>query len=328
MDQIEGHKKLWFYETMVKIRLFEEKVAEIFAHGLMPGLAHLYIGEEAIATGACGALQEGDYITSTHRGHGHCIAKGGDLQLMMAELTGKENGYCKGKGGSMHIADFSLGILGANGIVGGGIPIATGAGLSIKLRKSNQVALCFLGDGASNQGSFHESLNLASLLKLPVIYIVENNQYGISVHQSRHQAIEDISTRAIAYNMDGEVVDGNDVYGVHAAVSSAVTKARKGLGPSLVECKSYRWRGHHEGDPNQGSRYRDVESILEWKKKCPILRLEMSLLEEGLLTDKEIDRIKEEIKKEVEEAALYAKNSKEPELSAAFEDVYYERSKN
>lgn len=310
------------YKTMVKIRLFEEKVVEVYAKGLMPGLAHLYIGEEAVAAGACAATAPDDYITSTHRGHGHCIAKGGDLKKMMAEIFGKATGYCKGKGGSMHIADPDIGILGANGVVGGGIPVATGAGLSIKMRKTRQVVLCFFGDGASNQGSFHESLNLASVWKLPVIYICENNQYGISVSQKRHQAITDVADRAAAYAMPGVVVDGNDVLAVYSTVSEAVARAREGEGPSLLECKTYRWRGHHEGDPKQGITYRPWEEVEEWMRRCPIRRLEEAMIRQGLITPEQCEAVKAEVAREVEEAVEFAAQSPYPAVEEALSDVY------
>jgi pyruvate dehydrogenase E1 component alpha subunit len=313
------------YSTMVKIRLFEERIVDLYARGLVPGLAHLYIGEEAVAAGACAGLRRDDYITSTHRGHGHVIAKGADLKPMMAELFGKRTGYCKGKGGSMHIADMSIGILGANGIAGGGIPIAAGAGLSIKLRKTDQVAVCFFGDGASNNGTFHESLNLASLHKLPVIFVCENNQYGISLSQARHQAIKDIAVRATGYDMPGVVVDGNDVIEVHTTVSKAVGRARAGEGPTLIECKTYRWRGHHEGDPNQGRRYRTVEEIEEWKKKDPIKRFAGKLLEEKILTRKRISSLEAKITEEIDQAVAYADQSPFPAVEEMYEDVLLTR---
>ena len=222
------------FEKMVTIRLFEEKIVDLYARGLVPGLAHLYVGEEAVATGVCANLRKEDYITSTHRGHGHVIAKGAELKFMMAELFGKKTGYCKGKGGSMHIADVDLGILGANGIAGGGIPIAVGAALSAKLRKTDQVTACFFGDGSSNNGTFHEGLNFASVHRLPVVFICENNLYGISTSQVRHQAIQDISIRAIAYNIPGITVDGNDVLAVYEASGTAIQRARAGEGPTLV----------------------------------------------------------------------------------------------
>lgn len=312
---------LLLYRKMLEIRLFEEKIVEVYAKGLMYGLAHLYIGEEAVAAGACAALEPEDLITSTHRGHGHCLAKGGDLRYMMAEVFGKITGYCRGKGGSMHIADLDLGILGANGVVGGGIPVATGAALALKMQGRKQVVVCFFGDGASNQGSFHESLNLASLWQLPVVYVCENNLYGISVAQHRHQAIKDISVRATAYAMPGVTVDGNDVEAVYWATKEAVERARNGGGPSLIECKTYRWRGHHEGDPNQGARYRSREEIEEWKAKCPIKRLEAKLLELGVAATT-LQGMRSEVEAAVNEAVRFAEESPFPPVATAFEDVY------
>lgn len=319
--KLTNEQILEMYRMMVKARLFEEKVVEIYAQGLMPGLAHLYIGEEAVAVGVCSAMEKGDYITSTHRGHGHCVAKGGDLKRMMAEIFGRSTGYCKGKGGSMHIVDVSLGILGANGIVGGGIPLATGAGLSSKVLKNQKITACFFGDGASNQGSFHESLNLASVWKLPVIYVCENNGYGISVSQKKHQNIKDIADRAAAYGIPGVVVDGNDVLAVFEAASLAVERARKGEGPTLIECKTYRWRGHHEGDANRGGRYRSQEEILSWEKKCPIAKLEKQIESIGIGQDI-LNTISAEVEKELEEAVEFAKNSPLPDLSEITADVY------
>lgn len=255
------------YETMNKIRMFELRLQELFAASEIPGFVHLYLGEEAVATGACAALTDADMITSTHRGHGHLLAKGGDLKLMMAEIFGRKTGYCKGKGGSMHIADMDLGILGANGIVGGGGPLAAGAALAAKYRKNEDVAMCFFGDGASNQGTIQESLNMASAWKLPLVFVNENNGYGISCPQCNSMAVVDIADRAAAYDMPGVVVDGNDVLAVYEAVSEAVKRARKGEGPSLVECKTYRWRGHFEGD---ACTYRCDEELKEWKAKDPI----------------------------------------------------------
>ena len=237
------------YRTMKLIRDFEANASRLFAEGKIPGFVHLYIGEEAIATGVCAGLNDDDYITSTHRGHGHIIAKGGDIKYMMAELYGKATGYCKGKGGSMHIADANKGILGANGIVGAGHNIAVGAGLSAKYRGTDQVCVCFFGDGSTNQGTFHEAMNLASIWKLPVIFVCENNLYGISMHQSKHQAIQDVADRAVAYNVPGVIVDGNDVFAVYEAATEAVVRARAGQGPTLIECKTYRHQGHFEGDP-------------------------------------------------------------------------------
>ncbi|MGB3933224.1 MAG: thiamine pyrophosphate-dependent dehydrogenase E1 component subunit alpha [bacterium] len=315
----DKEKLVWMYRKMVEIRIFESRVAELFAAGKIPGFVHLYIGEEAVAVGACANLKDTDFITSTHRGHGHCIAKGGRLDLMMAELFGKETGYCKGKGGSMHIADVEIGILGANGIVGGGLGIAPGAGLSAKMRGTDQVTICFFGDGASNQTTFHEGINLASAWKLPVIFVCENNQYGISLHQSRHQNITDIADRATAYGIPGVVVDGNDVMAVYEAVGEAVKRARAGEGPSLVECKTYRWRGHFEGDPQM---YRPQEEIEEWKAKDPIPRFEALLAEMGVMTAEEAEAIRKEVAAEVEAAVEFAEKSPEPAPEAALEDHY------
>jgi len=310
------------YRTMLTIRLFESRVADLYARGTIPGLAHLYIGEEAVAAGCCAALRPDDYITSTHRGHGHVIAKGAELKLMMAELYGRRTGYCKGKGGSMHIADMTLGILGANGIAGGGLPIAVGAAWSAKWRRTDQVAVCFFGDGSSNNGTFHESLNLASLHRLPVVFVCENNFYGISVCQQKHQAISDISVRAAGYDMPGEVVDGNDVLRVYEAAVKAVGRARKGQGPTLLECKTYRWRGHHEGDPNQGERYRTKEEIATWMAKCPIQRLSRELIHQKIATRKTLEAIEQEIHEAIDAAVAYAAQSDFPALGEMYEDVY------
>jgi pyruvate dehydrogenase E1 component alpha subunit len=309
------------YKTMVTIRLFEGRLPELYATGFT-GLTHLYIGQEAVAAGVCANLRKEDYITSTHRGHGHVIAKGGELKYMMAELFGKKTGYCKGKGGSMHIANINIGILGANGIVGGGIPIAVGAALSCKMRKTDQVTACFFGDDASNTGAFHEGLNLASIHHLPVVFICENNLYGISVPQKQHQAIKDISIRAKAYNMPGITVDGNDVLAVYEASGKAVERARAGKGPTLIECKTYRWRGHHEGDPNRGSRYRPAKEVEEWMKKCPIRRFEERLIKKKILTKEKLKTIREEIEREIDKAIAFARESPYPNPQDLYEDVY------
>ena len=310
------------YGTMVRIRLFEEKIIDVYARGQVPGLAHLYVGEEAVATGVCGALRDDDYITSTHRGHGHVIAKGAELNPMMAELYGKKTGYCKGKGGSMHIADMDIGIMGANGIAGGGLPIAVGAGISAKWQKTDKVAVCFFGDASSNNGTFHESMNLASLWKLPVIFVCENNGYGISVCQAKHQPINDIAIRAAGYAMESEIVDGNDIYAVHEAALTAVKRARSGKGPTLLECKTYRWRGHHEGDPNQGARYRTKDEIELWKKKDPIERFVKKLVSSKVASKKQLDNIFKKATDEIEAAVEFAKESPFPEVQELHEDVY------
>ncbi|MBU2054978.1 MAG: thiamine pyrophosphate-dependent dehydrogenase E1 component subunit alpha [Proteobacteria bacterium] len=320
--KLSKDKQLALYTTMKTIRLFEERISDLYARGQIPGLVHLYIGEEAVAAGVCAALREDDYITSTHRGHGHVIAKGAELNPMMAELYGKKTGYCKGKGGSMHIADMTVGILGANGIAGGGLPIAVGAGWSAKWRGTDQVAVCFFGDGSSNNGTFHESLNLASVHRLPVIFVCENNLYGISVCQAKHQAITDVAVRATAYDMPGVVVDGNDVTAVFQAAEKAVKRARAGEGPTLVECKTYRWRGHHEGDPNQGARYRTREEIDVWKNKCPIERFARQMVSNRTATAKKIEAIDREITGRIDAAVAYAETSEFPAYEEMFEDVY------
>ena len=318
-----GRKKLLeFCTVMLKIRYFEERVVDLYARGQIPGLAHLYIGEEAVATGVCTQLKENDFITSTHRGHGHVIAKGAEIKFMMAELYGKKTGYCKGKGGSMHIADMELGILGANGIAGGGLPIAVGAAMSAKWRGTDQVVVSFFGDGSSNNGTFHESINLASVHKAPVVFVCENNLYGISVGQNQHQAIKDISIRASGYNLPGVTVDGNDVIEVYGAASKAIKRARAGDGPTLMECKTYRIRGHHEGDPNQGGRYRDKKDIEAWKKKDPLKRLADKLITDEVITKKKLAELEKDTRDEIDEAVKYASQSPFPALEDIYEDIY------
>ena len=316
---ISKEKMIQMYTTMYRIRQFESKLQQFFADGKIPGFVHLYLGEEAVAAGACAALEKEDYITSTHRGHGHLIAKGGDLKKMMAEIYGKSTGYCKGKGGSMHIADVDLGILGANGIVGGGGPIAAGAGMAIQYRGDSQVAVCFFGDGASNQGTIQEALNLASAWQLPVVFVNENNGYGISCHISKSMAITDIADRAAGYDMPGVIVDGNDVIAVHEAISAAVDRARKGEGPSLVECKTYRWRGHFEGD---ACTYREPGELEDWVKKDPIPRFAQKMLDDKILTQKELDQLHADIDTELKEAIAFAEESPLPEPADMFEDIY------
>jgi len=316
---ISNEQMVELYTTMKRIRMFEERVSELFAGGKIPGFVHLYVGEEAVAAGVCAALKPEDYITSTHRGHGHLIAKGGDLKLMMAELFGKKTGYCKGKGGSMHIAAIELGMLGANGIVGGGPPIAAGAALAAQYQGKDSVAICFFGDGASNQGTTHEAMNLAACWKLPAVFVVENNQFGEFTHQSKHQTIEDIADRAAGYDIPGVVVDGNDVMAVYEAASEAVSRARQGKGPTLLECKTYRVRGHFEGD---AMAYRDPEEAKEWMAKDPIERFQDKLLEKGILTLKDQEKIKSAIEKELEEAVRFADESPFPDPGELTTDVY------
>ena len=264
---------------MVKIRKFDTTIIQLYADGEIPGFMHLYIGEEAVAAGVCAALRKEDYITSTHRGHGHCIAKGGRLDLMMAELFGRQTGYCKGKGGSMHIADFNLGILGANGIVSGGIPTAVGAAVGIQYKEEKRVSVSFFGDGATNVGQFHEACNLASLWELPVIFICENNQYAQTTPRAEHQKIHSVADRALSYDMESVVVDGNDVVEVYRVATESVRRALKGAGPTFIECKTYRWRGHWEGDPQP---YRTRDEVDAWKQKCPIKRFRKYLTDNNM----------------------------------------------
>ena len=304
--------------TMVRIRGFEERAVELFMAQELPGFLHSYLGQEAVAAGACACLKQDDYITSTHRGHGHVIAKGLSLDRMMAELYGKTTGYCKGKGGSMHITDFSRGILGANGIVGGGIPIATGAALSAKMRKSQQVVVCFFGDGASNQGSFYEAANMAAVWTLPIIYVCENNLYALSTPHSFHQKTREISVRAVAFGFPGVTVDGNDPIAVYEAVACSVDRARRGDGPTLVECRTYRWLGHYVGDPGT---YRPKQEVAAWKEKDPLPRYERYLEERGVLAREEMERVHQVVKEEVEAAVEFARRSPSPRPEDALEDV-------
>lgn len=318
-DTLGKEELVDMYDKMVKIRRFDEEASRLFRMGRIPGFLHCYIGQEAVGVGVCANLRPDDLITSTHRGHGHLVAKGARLDRMMAEIYGKKTGYNKGKGGSMHIADVSLGILGANGIVGAGIPIATGVGIAIQLKGGDQVVVCFFGDGASNRGTFHEALNLASIWKLPVIYVVENNLYGVSMPQWKAQAIKDISIRADSYGMYGISVDGNDVLAVYNVTREAVNRARAKGGPSLIECKTYRWRGHYDGDPMT---YRTEEEEKRWKKKDPIRRLKKRLIEMGRLTENDCKEIEKSVAKEIKEAVEFAEKSSYPEPKEALQDVF------
>ena len=320
---IAPERLLRMYRTMRRIRSFEEAAHQMYTQGLMPGLAHLYIGEEAVAVGVCEALETGDYITSTHRGHGHVIAKGCDVRPMMAEILGKRTGYCKGKGGSMHIASIEHGVIGANGVVGGGIPSAVGAALACTMQKNGRVVACFFGDGASNTGAFHESLNLAALWRCPVVFVCENNLYGISVSQSRHQALKDIADRAAGYGMPGRVVDGNDVVAVYRASKDAVERARDGGGPTLLEMKTYRWGGHSVADPDY--LYRDKAEVCQWKMRCPIAKLEEDLLAQGILDEAMIPAVGNGIDKEIRDAVAFGRESPFPGPDEAVEDVFISR---
>jgi pyruvate dehydrogenase E1 component alpha subunit len=306
-------RKMWL------IRAFEERAEQLYALGKVHGTMHLSIGEEGSAVGAVSALRPDDLILSTHRGHGHCIAKGADLKRMVAEFMGKEAGYCRGRGGSMHIADIEGGNLGANGVVGGGIPVSVGVGLSLKMQKRDQVILCFFGDGAANNGAFHESLNMAAIWKLPVLFVCENNQYALSFSVRKAFAIERIADRAPAYGMPGVRVDGNDVLAVYDAVSQAAARARGGEGPSLIENLTYRWRGHSKSDAN---RYRTREEIESWKGKCPIKRFRTKLVDEGMLSEEAAEQIQREAYAAIDAAVTFAEASLEPSLDSIEEGVY------
>ncbi|KSU60319.1 pyruvate dehydrogenase [[Bacillus] enclensis] len=317
--QITEEKLVGLYQQMWLIRYFEEKVDEFFAKGMIHGTTHLAVGQEASAAGSIAVLEDKDKITSTHRGHGHCIAKGAEVNGMMAELFGRTTGYCKGKGGSMHIADLDKGNLGANGIVGGGFAIAAGAALTSHMKKLGYVVLCFFGDGASNEGSFHEAVNLASIWKLPVVFICENNQYGMSGPVKDMVNIEHIADRAKSYGIPGKVVDGNDIFDVMNHVNEAVQYARNGKGPSIIEAKTYRWKGHSKSD---AKKYRTREEEQEWRQKDPIARFRSVLIEEGILTEEKADQLKQEAKQAIEESVEFAKNSPMPSLDTLLEDIY------
>ena len=320
IEEIPREKLLWMYEMMLRIRRSEERVAEYFAAGKIPGFVHLYIGEEAVAVGVMAHLREDDYISSTHSGHGHFIAKGGSLKELWAELMGKKTGACKGKGGSMHIADLDVGELGANGIVGGGIPHAVGAALAFKLAGTDRVAVSFFGDGASNQQNFHEAINLAAIWRLPVVFVCENNLYQISLPYSKQQAIKSVAERGAAYGIPGVSVDGQDVLAVYEVAKEAIERARRGEGPTLIEAKTYRFRGHFEGDPQV---YRSEDEIKWWmENKDPIKLFADKLIGKGIATEQELKEIDEKVKHEVAEAIDFAEKSPYPEPSDLYSDVF------
>jgi acetoin:2,6-dichlorophenolindophenol oxidoreductase subunit alpha len=317
-------KLLEMYRTMQRIRQFESRIRDLALKNEIPGFVHVSIGEEASAAGICAALRTTDRITSTHRGHGHLIAKGGRLDRMMAEIYGKRGGYCKGKGGSMHIVDFSLGILGANGIVGAGLPIATGSALAAQIAGRDDVTACFFGDGASNEGTFHESLNLAAVWKLPVVYVCENNGFGEFTPMESVTAVKDIAVRAQAYGIPGHIVDGNNVLEVYQYASEAVARARSGGGPTLLECKTYRWEGHVVGEQAflGEEAYRKKAEIEEWKRRCPLIRFEKWCAESGKISRAELDRITAETTKELDAAIEFARSSALPDPKEVTDDVY------
>ena len=318
--KITKEEKLALYKKMLTVRAFEEKAGEFFGKNLIPGFIHLSIGEEASSVGTCCVLNDDDYVASTHRGHGHLIAKGADPKRMFAELLGRTTGYCKGKGGSMHIADFSIGILGANGVVGGGFPIIIGAGLSIKLRESNQVGVVFFGDGAANRGTFHEAANMAAIWKLPVIFVCENNLYASTTPADYSLAGGSVAGRASAYGIPGDVANGNDILEVRTIVGKAVKRARDGKGPTIVESKTYRYRGHFEGDPQK---YRTEKEVEEFKRKSDPIQLFKDLLKkEGTLSDKLDKDLREGVSHLIEEAVRYAQESPLPRPEDALEDLF------
>ncbi|MHB1007253.1 MAG: thiamine pyrophosphate-dependent dehydrogenase E1 component subunit alpha [Chloroflexota bacterium] len=311
------------YRTMQRIRLFDDRIVRLYVSGRLTGALHSYVGEEASGVGVAVNLRPDDYIITTHRGHGHMLAKGGHMSRMMAELFGKIDGYCQGKGGSMHIVDMSLGILGSNGIVGAGIPIATGAGTAIKMRHTDQVVVCFFGDGASNTGAFHEGINLAAVWKLPVIFVIENNLYAQFTPQTMHSAQPDLFMRAQGYNIPGVSVDGNDVLAVREAAAEAIARARRGEGPTILETKTFRWFGHAINNPGSNLG-RDQAEIERWKAKDPIPRYEKRLIEMGIATEAELEGLKNQAAQELEESIAFAEASPSPKPEDALLHVYSE----
>ncbi len=319
MAEYSKQELLRMYGRMRLIREFEERVRGLFAEGKLPGFVHLYAGEEAIAVGVCSQLTDDDYITSTHRGHGHCIAKGVDVKEMMAELYGKATGSCKGKGGSMHIADVGKGMLGANGIVGGGGPLACGPALSAKVLGKDSVTVCFFGDGASEQGTMHESMNLASIWKLPVVFVCENNGFAESTPVEYHASVKDIADRATAYGFPGLAVDGTDIFAVAEAVGEAIDRARQGQGPTLVECKAFRYYGHFEGD---GVAYYTDEMRAAFRERDPISKFRANVLERGLVSEAELNEIDAQARNAIDEAVEFAEASPMPAPEELVTDVY------
>ncbi|WP_017550380.1 thiamine pyrophosphate-dependent dehydrogenase E1 component subunit alpha [Heyndrickxia coagulans] len=318
--QLTKEKAQWMLQKMFEIRKFEDKVHEVFATGILPGFVHLYAGEEAVAVGVCAHLNDQDMITSTHRGHGHCIAKGCDLKGMMAEIYGKATGLCKGKGGSMHIADLDKGMLGANGIVGGGFPLACGAALTAKVKKTSNVSVCFFGDGANNHGTFHEGINLAAVWKLPVIFVAENNGYGEATPFHYASSCKTIADRAVAYDIPGVRVDGKDIVAVYQAAKEAVERARNGEGPSLIECVTYRNYGHFEGDAQTYKA--KAEKAKQLNEKDAIVQFKKFVLEQNLLSEADINSLEQKVGQEIEEAVKFGEDSPYPDPSELLKDVY------
>ena len=308
---------------MVRIRFFEEAAGKIFEANKIPGFVHLYVGQEAVASGVCVALRDDDQISSTHRGHGHLVAKGGNLNKMMAELMGKATGYCQGKGGSMHICDLELNMLGANGIVGGGVPIAVGAGFANKYRGNDTVSVAFFGDGTTNIGAFHEAANMAAALKLPVLFVCENNEYAEYTQRSRTMAIDDVAERAAAYGMPAKVVDGMNAIDVYAATRDALVAIRAGEGPSFLECKTYRYYNHH-GIQTLGMKYRSDDEVNQWRARDAIVALEETMTRNGIATPADIEATRTAIQAEVDAAIEFAQNSPLPDPSELMDNVYTE----
>jgi pyruvate dehydrogenase E1 component alpha subunit len=319
LQELSRPKLAWMLQKMCEIRYFEEKAEELYVRGLVHGTMHLSVGQEASSVGSIGALEPHDLIIHHHRGHGHTIAKGADLTLMMAEFLGKEAGYCRGRGGSMHIADIPGGNLGATGVVGSGIPTSVGIALALQMRRSDQVLLSFFGDGAANLGEFHESLNMAAIWGLPVVFICENNQYGMSGASDRMSSVKPLSKRALAYGMPGETVDGNDVLAVYQVTGSAVQRARDGHGPSLIENYTYRWRGHSKSDRNV---YRTQEEIEAWRQHCPIRRFKEILVQAERMNAEEVEAIDQEAKATIDRAAEEALTLPEPSPDNLEDEVY------
>jgi pyruvate dehydrogenase E1 component alpha subunit len=319
----DGERLVEMFRKMLLIRHFEENLYYRFLEGNMPGTIHQYTGQEAVAIGVCANLRRDDYVVSTHRGHGHCIAKGTSLNRLMSELLAKKTGLCRGMGGSMHLVDLEVGFLGTVGIVGAGIPIAAGAGLSAKMRETDQVTVCFFGEGAANIGAFHEGVNLAAIWELPVVFVCENNLYAVSTHVSKVMLPSDVASRAAAYSIPGVTVDGNDVIAVYKAAHEAVERAREGKGPTLLECKTYRYRGHSRFEP---AGYRPEKELEEWLKKDPIHRFKAEIVKMKVLTEKNADIIKQKVLDEIEDSVKFAEASPPPEPKDVLKYVYYNRS--
>ena len=316
---IDAGLLLKYYRSMLELRLFEQKTQELYRNGLLPGFVHLYLGEEAVAVGVCSNLETGDMVFSTHRGHGHALAKGVPARLVLAELWGKTGGTSGGRGGSMHIYAPEWGFMGTNGIVGASIPLATGAGLTAKMKGKEQVVVSFFGDGAVNSGSFHEAVNMGTIWDLPVIYVCENNLYATEMAFSRATKNASVASRANAYGLPGVTVDGQDVLAVSAAAKDAINRARAGGGPTLIECCTYRYVGHHEGDP--GTDYRTREEIQHWKEQDPLNRARTLLIELGK-DDNELQDIDERVERVIADAVEFARNSPEPSADSIFEHVF------